>query len=163
MRPYSTKAAAVKWYHIIWATYRRRRVFKIPALRRFCEQSIQLHCVHADWNVERACVSPNRVQLLVRASSRLSRKDLLRSLKGSVARTIRDGGVVRSTRGMWDAGGWCAAVRSAVGVEVVRHHLERSSATGVLGRGRDPFAPPASQYASSSRAASTMSGVWGNT
>lgn len=163
MRPYSARASAVKWYHIIWSTYRRRRVFKIPALRRFCEQSIQLRCAHSTWRIERAAVSANRVRLLVCASARVPRQVLLHDLKRSVASVIRETGMIRRPRRAWDDGGWCATLNSGTGIDVVRRDLERVSANGAwrsLGDGR---APVTLQYASSARAASMMSEVWGST
>ncbi len=163
MRPYAAKTAAVKWYYIIWATYRRRRVFKIPALRRFCEQSIRLKCVHTNWRVECAAVSADRVRLLVCASARVSRDALLHDLKRSVALAVRDTGAVRVPRRPWDNGAWCASVSSGAGIEVVRRYVERMSATPAPRSDWERLMPPTLQYERSFRAASTMSGVWGST
>jgi REP element-mobilizing transposase RayT len=132
MHPYTTKAATVKWYHVIWATYRRRRVFKIPALRRFCEQLIQVNCVRADWIVERACIEPDRMRLLVKASATLPRGTLTLQLKESAARVMHEAGAIESSRNIWDEGCWCLSVSSAPGVDAVKRHLERSSAIGPL-------------------------------
>ena len=130
MKPYITKAATVKWYHVIWATYRRRRVFKIPALRRFCEQLIQVNCVRANWIVERACIEPDRMRLLVKASATLPRTTLTLQLKESTARVMREAGAIESSRNIWDEGCWCLSVSSAPGVQAVKRYLEQSSALG---------------------------------
>jgi len=130
MRPYTTKAATVKWYHVIWATYRRRRVFKIPALRRFCEQLIQINCVRADWIVVRACIEPDRLRLLVKASATLSRAALTQQIKASAARTMHEAGAIESSRNIWDEGCWCLSLSSAPGVKAVKRYLEQSSALG---------------------------------
>jgi len=136
MKPFTAMAPTVKWYHVIWATHRRRRVFKIPALRRFCEQVIQVNCVHSDWSVERACLSSDRVRLLVRASAQLPRSALVQELKRSTARIVREAGAVESAARVWDGGSWCSSVSSAPGVEAVRRHLERTSTLGTYGDGR---------------------------
>jgi REP element-mobilizing transposase RayT len=132
MRPYTTKAATVKWYHVVWATYRRRRVFKIPALRRFCEQLIQVNCVRTDWIVERACIEPDRLRLLVKASPGLTRTTLTHQLKESAGRVMAEAGAIESTRNLWDEGCWCLSLSSAPGVDAVKRHLEQASALGPL-------------------------------
>lgn len=130
MRPFTARATTVKWYHVIWATHRRRRVFKIPALRRFCEQVIRVNCVHADWIVDRVCVKPDRVHLLVKASGGVPRERLVQALKDAAGRVVREAGVVNASRTMWNEGCWCAAVSSAPGVEAVRRYLAQASSQG---------------------------------
>ena len=91
-----------------------------------------MNCVRTDWIVERACIEPDRMRLLVKASHTLPRSTLISQLKESAARVMHEAGAIESPRNLWDDGCWCLSLSSAPGVDAVRRYLEQVSALGPI-------------------------------
>lgn len=124
MSPFDAGSADAKWYHVAWLTFRRRRLFKIPAAARFCEQVIERAVRDAGYQVGSVWVAATGVHLLIRAPVPVSRGALARRVKETAARALRRSNMLPGRIGpVWDHRTWCAALTSARGVQAVRAHL----------------------------------------
>jgi REP element-mobilizing transposase RayT len=124
MQPFPTLAASITWFHITWATRRRRRTFKIRGLRRFCERIIQQRCAGRTWRIVQVCITPHRVHLLVKTDPGVDRRTMLEEVRTSVAAAVEGSGVVRFLSGpLWDERSWCSALTGPAQVERIRRAL----------------------------------------
>jgi REP element-mobilizing transposase RayT len=136
MEPFSIGSTDRNWYHIVWGTARRRRLFKIPATARFCEQLIHRSLAAAGCEADVVWLSPTSVHLLIAAPPDEPKPALVRRLKYETGRALRRQGIVPArVREPWADGGWCASLRSPRSVNAVRHHLASRSNLGVMPMG----------------------------
>jgi REP element-mobilizing transposase RayT len=113
-----------KWYHLVWPTYRRRPLFKIPATARFCERVLRTTCAAPGWHVDQVVVRSSAVHLLVRAPGRLTRERVVQVLRERADTALVTAGVLQPhPRRLWDDRDWCVSLTHARAVDAVRCHL----------------------------------------
>jgi REP element-mobilizing transposase RayT len=116
--------AKTKWCHVVWPTYKRRELFKIPATARFCERRLRDRCTGRGWHMDTAFLDDTQVHVLLRAPARLSRRAVTRILQRTAGRALRQTGAVpRWDHRLWDRWIWCSVLSSAPAVEAVRKWL----------------------------------------
>lgn len=132
MQHLSVNSAGRKWFHVVWHTHRRRRVFKIPAAARFCERELAKSLRRAGWIVDGVVIDRDRVRVLVRNPAPPDRGLVVRQLLEAATAAVR-----RALHGaklphhLWDERHvWCAVITHAGAAAAVRRHLhERAHAT----------------------------------
>jgi len=118
-----------KWYYLIWPTYRRRPVFKIPGAARICEQLIRRALTRPAWRLDCVAVRPDAVHLLVHAPSSLARTRVQDQLRDWVTTAIRQSHALRLPLGtLWGHGAWCGVLLHARSVRMARQRISRMAA-----------------------------------
>jgi REP element-mobilizing transposase RayT len=126
----SARAGKMKWCHVVWPTYRRRQLFKIPAAARFCERVIRHGCTARGWLADVVCLAPDQVHVLVLSPTGLSRRAVVRALQRVAAGAVRRAGLAgRWERRLWNGWAWCGILSSAPSVRAVRSWLIARRAT----------------------------------
>lgn len=118
-----------KWYYLIWPTYRRRPIFKIPGTARICEQLIRRTLVRPSWRLDCVAMRPDTLHLLVHAPSSLTRDLVHRQLRDWIDATIRRSHVVALPRGaLWGHGAWCGVLKRPRAVRMARQRISALAA-----------------------------------
>lgn len=119
-----TRHGATKWCHVVWPTYRRVQLCKIPEAARFCERTIRARSRGSGWRIESVLLAPNRVHVLVCAPATASRKAIIRRVQALTTRVVRDAGMVARSGGkLWDGWAWCSVLSNGPAVLAVRRWL----------------------------------------
>ena len=118
-----------KSYYLIWPTYLRRPVFKIPGAARICEQLIRRTFTRPAWRLDCVAVRPDAIHLLVHAPSSLARTRVQDQLRDWVTTAIRRSHALRLPRGtLWGHGAWCGVLMHARSVRTVRQRISLMAA-----------------------------------
>jgi REP element-mobilizing transposase RayT len=112
-----------KSYHVVWQTYRRRPLFKIPAAARFCERELERAAARRGWVVGRAHCAITKVHVVVEVPSSVPRETLATELKRLAGEVVRRSGLrAGGRRPLWEPDAWCRSL-SARGLTIVRRSL----------------------------------------
>ena len=124
----------MKWCHVVWPTYHRRELFKIPATARFCERALYHRCQARGWIMDTVFLATDQVHILMRGPRELSREAVVRGLQDVTGATLRRAGLVpRWDRKLWDDWAWCRILTNGPAVAAVRRWLagRRAAQPGV--------------------------------
>jgi REP element-mobilizing transposase RayT len=122
MMGHAIDGAKRKWYHVVLRTHRRRALFKIPGVRRFCERELTQALTNAGWIVDAVRYAPTSVHVLVQPPLGRARADIVNELQ-QLATSVYRQGTVHTRRRLWDPRVWCATVSHGAGLAAVRRHL----------------------------------------
>ena len=124
MQRMGTGTPGRKWYYLIWPTYRRRPVFKIPGTARICEQLIRRALTRPSWRLDCVAVRPDTLHLLVHAPSSPTRKLVHDQLRDWIDATIRQSHAVALPRGaLWGHGAWCGVLMRPRSIRMARQRI----------------------------------------
>lgn len=130
------RGGALRWCHVVWPTFRRRELFKIPAAARFCERAVRDCCSRCGWTVDTIAITNCQIHLLMRAPAAVQRSEIIRVLQRQTATALRHRGLApRWERRLWDEWAWCGVLSSATSVLAVRRWLvgRRAARFGLWG------------------------------
>lgn len=123
MIEFAKRDADPKSYHVVWQTFRRRPLFKIPAAARFCERELERVAARRGWIVGRVHCAPTKIHVLVQVPARVARDAVPQELKRLTTAVVRRAGIApRSRHPLWERDAWCR-ILSPRGVAILRHHL----------------------------------------
>lgn len=141
MLGHAIDGAERKWYHVVLRTHRRRALFKIPGVRRFCERELTHALTKAGWIVDAVQYRPASLHVLVQPPSGRTRSDIVHELQ-AIATSVHRPRTAHGRRRLWDTRVWCATVSHPAGRATIRRQLRGDAESAVsIGAPRTAAAP----------------------